>query len=111
MNLPLSLKLKYLKNRLEEIERAVQLIEINDFSMAKKMGHQTKGNAVTFGLPQIGIIGFQLERAADFEDKVDVLKLIKKMKSTIQQAQNQIQASVIISNTKIHSLDSISYRL
>lgn len=72
---------------MQDIERLRISLEQGDYSFAQKVGHQVKGNAVTFDVPQIALIGFQMEKAAQKKDKETVKILIQKMENIIQSAQ------------------------
>ncbi|MFP5386088.1 MAG: Hpt domain-containing protein [Bacteriovoracia bacterium] len=87
MQVPVELKIKYLSRRMQDIERLRISLEQGDYSFAQKVGHQVKGNAVTFDVPQIALIGFQMEKAAQKKDKETVKILIQKMENIIQSAQ------------------------
>lgn len=89
MQVPLDLKIKYLSRRMQDIEKLRHSLEQEDFSLAVKVGHQIKGNAVTFEVPQIAFLGFEMEKAAIKRDKEKVKLLIQKMESIIQQVQTQ----------------------
>jgi HPt (histidine-containing phosphotransfer) domain-containing protein len=87
MQVPIDLKIKYLSRRMQDIEKLRHSLEQEDFSLAVKVGHQIKGNAVTFEVPQIAFLGFEMEKAAIKRDKEKVKLLIQKMESIIQQVQ------------------------
>lgn len=87
MQVPVELKIKYLSRRLQDIERLKHTLEQEDYTFAQKVGHQIKGNAVTFDVPQIAFIGLEMEKAALKKDKEKVKLLIQKMESMIQTAQ------------------------
>jgi HPt (histidine-containing phosphotransfer) domain-containing protein len=48
------------------------------------VGHQLKGNAVTFEIPQIAYIGHEMERAAQRKDVEKLKGLIKKLQSSLE---------------------------
>lgn len=88
MQVPEELKIKYLSRRLQDIEKLRLTLEQEDYSFAQKVGHQIKGNAVTFDVPQIAGIGLEMEKAALKKDKEKVKILIQKMETIIQSAQS-----------------------
>lgn len=88
MQVPVELKIKYLSRRMQDIERLRTSLEQDDYTFAQKVGHQVKGNAVTFDVPQIATIGYEMEKAAQIRDKEKVKVLIQKMESMIQSAQS-----------------------
>ncbi len=84
MQVPHELKVKYLSRRMEDIQKLRLTLEQDDYSYALKVGHQVKGNAVTFDFPQIAFIGDEMEKAAKKKDKERVKLLIQKMESVLQ---------------------------
>lgn len=88
MQVPVELKIKYLSRRMQDIERLKASLEKDDYTFAQKVGHQVKGNALTFDVPQIATIGYEMEKAAQIRDKEKVEVLIQKMESMIQSAQS-----------------------
>lgn len=87
MQVPVELKIKYLSRRFQDIERLRATLENDDYSFAQKLGHQVKGNAVTFDVPQIAFIGLEMEMAAQKKDKEKVKILIQKMESALRSIQ------------------------
>lgn len=87
MKVPVELKIRYLSRRMEDIERLRRTLDQDDYSFAQKVGHQVKGNAVTFDVPQIAFIGVEMEKAAQRRDKERVQILIQKMESILQSVQ------------------------
>lgn len=83
MQVPVELKKKYLDRRIQDIHNLRDSLESNDYSLALKIGHQVKGNAVTFEFPQIAGLGMEMETAAKKQDKEKVKILIEKMESLI----------------------------
>jgi HPt (histidine-containing phosphotransfer) domain-containing protein len=90
MKVPVELKIKYLSRRLEDIEKLRTTLAAEDFSYAQKVGHQIKGNAVTFDVPQIAVLGFEMERAAEKRDKERVKLLIQKMERLLETARTTV---------------------
>ncbi len=86
MKVPAELKVKYLLRRLQDIEKLHLSLDAEDFSFAQKMGHQIKGNAVTFDFPQIAGLGFEMERAAEKRDKDRIKLLIQKIEGVLKTA-------------------------
>jgi HPt (histidine-containing phosphotransfer) domain-containing protein len=84
MQVPVELKRKYLERRIEDIQVLLSSLEDNDFAPALKLGHQVKGNALTFDFPQMAPIGIEIELAAKNHDKVSVQLLSQRMVSEIQ---------------------------
>lgn len=54
--LPPAMVLKYLNGRRQELS-----VPVNDFAQLKTIAHKIRGNAATFGLPQLGSIAGRIE--------------------------------------------------
>jgi HPt (histidine-containing phosphotransfer) domain-containing protein len=87
MQVPVELKRKYLDRRIEDIETLIASLDEDDFAPAQKLGHQVKGNAVTFEFPHLAPIGAQIEAASKIKDKDTILSLVESMSSEIRRAQ------------------------
>lgn len=85
MRIPIELKLKYLYRRIQDLNGLKFSLEKNDFSVAMRVGHQIKGNAPTFGVPSISLIGFEMEMAAKNRDKKLVILLADQLEILIKQ--------------------------
>lgn len=88
MIVPVELKQRYLSRRIQDLVNLKESLLKNDFSFALKLGHQMKGNAVTFEFPQMASIGDELEQAARRGDKEKLMRLALKMESAISSALN-----------------------
>jgi HPt (histidine-containing phosphotransfer) domain-containing protein len=88
MQVPVELKIKYLSRRMHDIRLLRASLENDDYSFALKLGHQVKGNAVTFDVPQIAFLGLEMEQAAQRKDKEEVKILIQKMESALTSIQS-----------------------
>lgn len=84
MQIPVELKRKYLDRRIQDIEHLILSLDQNDFAPAVRLGHQVKGNAATFDVPQIASLGLQIENAARKHDSDRIKNLIKIMATEIQ---------------------------
>ncbi len=83
MKVPTELKRQYLTRRSADIVKLKDSLEANDFTVAMKLGHQVKGNAVTFDFPQMAFIGVEIENAAKSKDKERIKIAIGKMETII----------------------------
>lgn len=87
MEVPQELKIKYLSRRLQDVAILKNSLDQEDFSIAQRVGHQVKGNALTFDVPQIAWIGIEMERAALNRDKEKVQNLIQQMEVAVKSVQ------------------------
>jgi len=88
IKIPVELKIRYLDRRMTDLALLKVLMEREDYSFAQRVGHQIKGNAVTFDVPQMAQVGHDLETAAVKRDKEKIKILIQKMEGLIQKAQS-----------------------
>ena len=88
MLVPIELKRRYLSRRVEDLAQLKEALAKNDFAPALKLGHQVKGNAVTFDFPQMAPLGVEFEIAARLCDKERLLLLVKKMETEISRAES-----------------------
>ena len=86
MQVPVELKIKYLERRIQDLNHLISSLENNDFAPAVKLGHQVKGNAITFDFPQMAPLGIEIENAAHKQNKEKVRQLVHLMASEIQLA-------------------------
>lgn len=93
MRLPKELKFRYLSRRLEEVHLLQSSLNEGDFTIAERVGHQLKGNAVTFEIPQIAYIGHEMERAAQKRDSEKLKGLIKKLQSSLESVRSHWMGS------------------
>ena len=73
----------YLKNRKNELEQAKQNLSTENFKALEMMGHKIKGNAATYGFPELGVLGGALEEASRNKDRVRAASLILNIESFI----------------------------
>ena len=78
---PAESRKKYLTRRLAELD---QLEASLDVELAKRVGHQIKGNAATFLFPTLAELGSQLEQAAINQDDTLIKKLNGEIKVMVQ---------------------------
>jgi HPt (histidine-containing phosphotransfer) domain-containing protein len=90
MEVPIELKKRYLDRRIQELDLLKSSVSRDDYSGALKLGHQVKGNAMTFDLPQVAPFGVAIESAAKMRDKDLVQTLISKMEILIKDARAAI---------------------
>lgn len=89
MKLPIELKRRYLERRLQDIRLVMQKLDLGDFSEALRVGHQVKGNAVTFEVPQIAGIGTEIESAAKQRDAKQIRLLMQRMEVLLKGAERE----------------------
>lgn len=90
MHVPVELKMKYLQRRTQDIEKLRGLVKHDDFKEAAKLGHQVKGNAVTFEFPHMTSVGIEIEKAANAKDLTRLEILLDQMESMIAEAKSTL---------------------
>ncbi len=88
MEVPVELKQRYLSRRIQELAVLKEALLKDDYSHALRIGHQVKGNAVTFDFPLMASMGSELEHAARKQDKEKLFIIVQKMESAITAAQS-----------------------
>lgn len=89
MQVPVELKRKYLDRRIEDLQKLRSTVNEGDYTWAIRLGHQVKGNALTFDFPQMTSLGVAIEAAGKNEDKDSIINLIEEMESAIFTAQQK----------------------
>lgn len=78
MNVSDKLRQRYLAHQRQNTELCLRAFVSDDFIFLEKIGHQLKGNAMTFGFQELSLIGAELEEASRARDP-------KKLKQTLDQ--------------------------
>lgn len=83
---PKESQLKYLRRRLDEIGKIqASLVDSVDWELVKKVGHQMKGNASTFGFLPLAEFGRNLEAAAVTQDVQSLSAVIAELAKQVSQ--------------------------
>lgn len=53
----------YLENRNKDVEKMKELLANKDYEELKRLGHQIKGNAGSYGFSQMSVYGMNIEDA------------------------------------------------
>ena len=77
MEVPSDIQQRYLERRKKDLEECLNYLERHHFEEIEKVGHQLKGNGVTFGHPELSEIGKKMESAAHAHDKESVEVILK----------------------------------
>jgi HPt (histidine-containing phosphotransfer) domain-containing protein len=64
MEVPPEILSRYMERRKRDLEVCLVSLEFENFNELEKVGHQLKGNGVTFGHNDLSLIGNKLEEAA-----------------------------------------------
>lgn len=86
MQVPVEAREKYLERRRQDITACQEALLKQDFQFFERLGHQIKGNAVTFGFDELTTVAIALEQAAKAKDLTQLKTLVEKFSSTVQNA-------------------------
>ena len=84
MQIPIASQVKYLVRRHEELGLAKQALRKGDLSPIQSMGHKLKGNGATFGFPELGELGAELEVAAAENHVERISNLMQKFEQWLE---------------------------
>jgi HPt (histidine-containing phosphotransfer) domain-containing protein len=73
----------YLGRRKLDLIALKNSLEIKDLSEFRRVGHQLKGNASTFGFLELEKIGIELEVAGESQDYAEANRLLEKFEAWI----------------------------
>ena len=79
IEIPDEVKLKYFERRKADVQKCTEAIANKDFKFLQKVGHDLKGNALTFGFEPLASIGENLENAAMEQNLEEAKTSITKM--------------------------------
>lgn len=77
MEVPGEILTRYLERRKKDLETCLSCLERENFQELEKVGHQLKGNGVTFGHAELSEIGSHLEEAAHERNLSDLESALK----------------------------------
>jgi HPt (histidine-containing phosphotransfer) domain-containing protein len=69
MQIPEEARIKYIERRKKDIESLRQALASNTFEEFKRIGHQLKGNAASFGYSDLEKVAIQMEAAGVKQDR------------------------------------------
>jgi HPt (histidine-containing phosphotransfer) domain-containing protein len=88
MEVPEEIQNKYLQRRQKDLEVCLKSLETGNFQGLEKVGHQLKGNATTFGYPELSSIGEQLEDGASFRDSIKIREALQEFSNWLRKKLN-----------------------
>lgn len=75
--IPQEARLKYIERRKKDIESLKAALEVRNYEEFKRIGHQLKGNAVSFGYADLEKIAIQMEQAGDKRDHLETSRQLE----------------------------------
>jgi HPt (histidine-containing phosphotransfer) domain-containing protein len=85
MEIPLKLKQNYVRRRQEDIISCETALKNSDFKTIETIGHQMKGNGLSFGFESIAKLGEQMETAARSRNVGELSILLGKFSEVVAQ--------------------------
>lgn len=77
MDVPADILFRYLERRKKDLEICLASLEDQNFTELEKVGHQLKGNGITFGFADLSIIGNDMELAAKRMNRPEIEKALE----------------------------------
>ena len=68
IGIPEEIRLKYIERRKKDLESLRSALSARTFDEFKRIGHQLKGNAASFGYGDLEKVAIQMEQAGESED-------------------------------------------
>ncbi|WPU65449.1 Hpt domain-containing protein [Peredibacter starrii] len=88
MEVPEAMQTRYVERRKQDLEVCRKNLALQKFSELEKVGHQLKGNGVTFGFDDISVIGKRMEVAAAEANVHEMEKALKDLSHWVKQHLN-----------------------
>ncbi len=76
----------YLANRRKELLDLKKFAASSEVESVQRIGHRLKGNALSYGFPELGKLGSDLEKAAQAQDFTLIHKVISKIETFLESA-------------------------
>lgn len=84
MDIPENMKVTYIERRRKDYIDCLAAIESKNADVLKRVGHQMKGNALSFGFDDLAGIGENLENAAEKKDWEQIKVCVTQFGSYLQ---------------------------
>lgn len=84
IEIPHEAVMKYIERRKTDVENCRLALQSGNLSLLETVGHQLKGNGITFGFPEISTIGEALEIAAKEHDTKAATEQVDALASIVE---------------------------
>lgn len=74
----------YLKRRLVDLQNGQDALKKSDLFILEKIGHQIKGNGISFGFPELSELGEKMEMAAQDKNREKLNILLLQMETWLK---------------------------
>lgn len=83
---------KYTSRRKQDLIRFRECLENKDFSTIETIGHNLKGNGISFGFPELSLLGEKIENSAREYNTAQIRELVDRFEEWLS-VQNQSPSS------------------
>ena len=86
MQVPVEARQKYLERRKQDIIASKEALAKQDYHFLERLGHQIKGNAITFGFDEFTNIAVAMEQAAKAKNITQLQELVNQFEASVNSA-------------------------
>lgn len=86
MQVPVEARQKYLERRKQDITASKEALLKLDYYFLERLGHQVKGNAITFGFDELTNIAVAIEQAAKAKNITQLQTLVEQLETAVNNA-------------------------
>ncbi|MCM2354608.1 MAG: Hpt domain-containing protein [Pseudobdellovibrio sp.] len=86
MQVPVEARQKYLERRKQDITASKEALLKLDYHFLERLGHQVKGNAITFGFDELTNIAVAIEQAAKAKNITQLQTLVEQLETAVNNA-------------------------
>lgn len=86
MQVPVEARQKYLERRKQDAIASKEALSKQDYAFLERLGHQVKGNAVTFGFDELTNIAVAIEQAAKAKNITQLQTLVEQFEAAVNNA-------------------------
>lgn len=86
MLVPIEARQKYLERRKQDVIASKEALSKQDFYFLERLGHQIKGNAITFGFDELTNIAVAIEQAAKAKNAEQLVDLVQQFDVAVSNA-------------------------
>lgn len=86
MQIPVEARQKYLERRKQDIAASKEALLKQDYYFLERLGHQIKGNAITFGFDELTNIAVAIEQAAKAKNIPQLQELVNQFETAVNNA-------------------------
>lgn len=83
-HIPDEMRRVYIQRRRGDLTKLTEAAARNEAEVFHRIGHQIKGNAATYGYPDLEAIGIRLEQVANFGATSEAQALLKELAEWIE---------------------------